>query len=126
MARRADFTAIETTTLVETHWEQETSLPEMAQQLSVGLRPVHRRMIEAELPRRRLGPRPAHGDQVQRPAEVLTARYLVANYQREGMTLQQIAAETGFGRETVSYYLRRAGVPRPGGSSRSTTSIASN
>jgi hypothetical protein len=29
------------------------------------------------------------------------------------MTLQQIAAETGFCRETVSYYLRRAGIPRP-------------
>jgi hypothetical protein len=42
------------------------------------------------------------------------------------MTMQQIAAETDFGRETVSYYLRRAGIPRPVGFVRSTTSIASN
>jgi DNA-binding CsgD family transcriptional regulator len=115
MARRADFIPIETTTLVETYWEQERPLPEMAQELGLGLRTVHTRMIEAGLPRRRLGRRPAHGDQVQRPAGVLTARYLVANYQRKGMTLRQIAAETGFGRETVSYYLRRAGIPRPVG-----------
>jgi hypothetical protein len=46
---------IETTALVETYWERGLTLPGIAQKLSVGLRTVHRRIIEAGLPRRRLG-----------------------------------------------------------------------
>ena len=58
-----------------------------------------------------MGTRRADGDHPSRPAEVLTPGFLKASYQGEGMTTDQIAAETGFNSSTVRYYLRQAGIP---------------
>jgi DNA-binding CsgD family transcriptional regulator len=87
------------------------SIPDIAKELGTNLRVVHRRLIEHGIPRRNPGTRPAQGDPRQRPATVLTPEFLVEAYKRKQMTTLQIAAQTGFSVDSVSYYLRRAGIP---------------
>jgi hypothetical protein len=78
-------------------------------QLGLHFMTVRRRMIEYGIRRRNMGTRPAHGDQLQRPAEVLTRRFLQATYQPKAMTTIQISAKTGFNPSTVKV------LPAPGG-----------
>jgi hypothetical protein len=111
MARRAQFIPIEKATLVEMYRDQGLTLEEIGRNLGVSFRTVHRRMIEAGIPRRNMGSRPAHGDQPQRPAEILTPRFLTSTYQRQHMTVEQIAKQTGFCMDTVTFHLHPAVIP---------------
>jgi hypothetical protein len=59
MAQRGVFVPIEKATLVDLYWDRGVTLGEIAGELGVSLRTVHRRMIEAGILRRNMGLRPA-------------------------------------------------------------------
>ena len=97
--------------LVDLYWDQGLTLKEIGEKLGASLRTVHRRMMEADVPRRNLGSRPAHGDLPQRPAEVLTPKFLTNTYVQKRLTMKQIAQQTGFSVGSVRRYLISAGIP---------------
>jgi hypothetical protein len=47
MPGRSDFIPLEPDTLLELYWDRGLTIPEVAEELGVTLRTVHRRMIEA-------------------------------------------------------------------------------
>jgi DNA-binding CsgD family transcriptional regulator/transposase-like protein len=108
---RGVYVPLDKSVLVELYVERGMSIPEVAAALDTNLRVVHRRMIEHGIPRRNPGTRPAHGQELERPANVLTPQFLVEAYQRKQMTIGQIAGQTRFSTETVKYYLCRAAIP---------------
>jgi transposase len=116
MGQRGIYVPINKTVLEDLYWNQGLSIPQVAEEVGVALRTVHRRMIEYGIPRRNMGPRPRHGEEVKRASEVLTPKFLRERYVRKGMTTGQIGAETGFNPTAVTYYVRQAGTPiRPVG-----------
>ena len=86
-------------------------MSEGTSRLGVSLQTVHRPMMEAGIPQRNLASRPAHGDRLQRPGEVLTPKFLTSAYQQKHMTMKPIAVRTGFSVESVRRYLSSAGIP---------------
>jgi predicted DNA-binding transcriptional regulator AlpA len=96
--------------LIDLYWDQGLTLKEIGEKLGVSFRTVYRRMMEADVPRRNLGSRPAHGDQPHRPAEVLTPKFLTNAYVRKRMRMKQIAEQTGFSVESARRYLSTSGI----------------
>jgi DNA-binding NarL/FixJ family response regulator len=117
MAERKVHIPIEKPILVDLYCDRGLTLPEIAEEMHVSTSTIHRRMTDHGIPTRNPGARPASGDRQERPAEVLTREFLVAVYQRDGMSTTSIAAQTGFSTYTIRVYLRRYGLPvRPVGS----------
>jgi DNA-binding CsgD family transcriptional regulator len=108
---RGIYVPIDKAVLVELYVNRGMSIPDIAMELGTNIRVIHRRLIEHEIPRRNPGTRPAHGHPLPRPATILTPKFLVEAYQRKQMTTPQIAAATGFSVDSVTYYLRHAGIP---------------
>jgi hypothetical protein len=77
---RGIYVPIDTAALAELYVEREMSILEVAVELGTNIRVVHRRLIEHGIPRRNPGTRPAHGHQLQRPANILTPKFLVDRY----------------------------------------------
>jgi transposase len=111
IGQRGVYVPLEERVLQDLYWERGLSIPKVAEELGVALRTVHRRMMEYGIPRRNVGPRPADGRLLKRPAEILTLRFLKYTYERKRMTTVQIAEQTGFSHRTVTYWLRHAGIP---------------
>ena len=111
MPQEWSYIPIDKATLVDLYWDQGLTLKEIGEKLGASLRTVHRRMMEADVPRRNLGSRPAHGDLPQRPAKVLTPKFLTKTYEQKRMTMKQIAEQTGFSVGSVRRYLISAGIP---------------
>jgi transposase len=115
MGRRGVFVPIEKSLLVELYWDQGLSLPQIAERLDVTTMTVHRRMVTYGIPRRKPGGPVSHDKHLPPPAQVLTRRFLMNTYQRQGMTAIQIAAQTGYSAHMVRLFLRRFRIPiQPG------------
>jgi IS30 family transposase len=106
MSRRGLHVPIDKAVLVALYTEQGLSIREVASELSTTTRTVHRRMIGYGIRRRNPGARPGHGapDRYTRATVVLTRAFLADHYKNKGMTVPEIAEETGFHPSTVRQY----------------------
>ena len=93
--------------LVERYVDRGLSLEDVAAGLDVRAATVTRKLIALRIPIRSRGSRPGHTDRHQPPADVLTRRVLVETYQRNGLTIAQVAEQTGVSYDTVRRFLRQ-------------------
>jgi transposase len=79
---------------------------EIAEETGANARSVHRRIVQADIPVRSRGARATRRDGYAQPADVLGEDYLVDATERRKLSLDRIAAETGFTVQTVRRFTR--------------------